>query len=128
MPTPAATRPGGAILEPLDLARQIVEIIADKKGEDILLLDIQELSILTDYFVIASVNSERQAKAVADEIRQQIKKTSDIRPLYTDNDPATGWILLDYADVIVHLFAPETRAYYDLETLWRDGKIVVRML
>ncbi len=119
---------GGAALDSLELARHIVEVIADKKGEDVLLLDIRDVSILADYFVIGSATSERQAKAIIEGIKQETKKTFDVRPLHVEGESAAGWILVDYGDVVVHLFAPEVRTYYALERLWRDGRIVVRML
>lgn len=115
-------------LDPLELARRIVEVIADKKGEDVLLLDIRDVSILADYFVIGSSTSERQAKAIIEDIKQEMKRTFEVRPLHIEGEPATGWILMDYGGVVVHLFAPDVRAYYDLEGLWRDGRIVVRLL
>jgi len=119
---------GGAALDLLELARHIVEVIADKKGEDVLLLDIREISILADYFVIASTLSKRQAKAVVNAIKQETKQVFDTRPLRVEGELDTGWVLMDYGGVVVHLFAPEVRAYYDLEELWQDGQVVVRML
>lgn len=112
----------------MELARHIVEAIADKKGEDVLLLDIQDVSILADYFIIGSTASERQAKAVVESIKQETKQTFDVRPLRVEGEPASGWILMDYGGVVVHLFTPEVRAYYDLEGLWREGRVIVRML
>ncbi len=105
-----------------------MEVIADKKGEDVLLLDIRDISILADYFVVGSVTSERQAKAIIEGVKQETKQAFDVRPLHVEGESATGWVLMDYGDVVVHLFAPEVRAYYDLEGLWREGRIVVRML
>jgi len=119
---------GGIALDSLELARRIVEVIADKKGEDVLLLDIRDISILADYFVVGSVTSERQAKAIIEGVKQETKQAFDVRPLHVEGESATGWVLMDYGDVVVHLFAPEVRAYYDLEGLWREGRIVVRML
>ena len=116
------------ILDQLELARNIVDLIADKKGEDVLLLDIRDVSILADYFVIGTTTSERQAKAIIDGIKQGMKQAFDVRPLRIEGESATGWVLMDYGGVVVHLFAPETRAYYDLEELWRAGRVVVRML
>ncbi len=114
--------------EELELARHIVDVIADQKGENVLLLDIREVSLVADYFVIGSVNSTRQAKAVIDEVKLDTKQALDVKPLHVEGDAASGWVLMDYGSVIVHLFTPEMRAYYDLEGLWRDGRIVVRML
>jgi ribosome-associated protein len=119
---------GGLALDQLELARRIVEVVADKQGEDVLLLDIREVSILADYFVIGSATSERQAKAIVEGIKQEAKQDFDARPLHVDGEAATGWILMDYGGVVVHLFTPDVRAYYDLEGLWRAGRVVVRML
>lgn len=112
----------------MELARRIVEVVADKKGENVLLLDIHDISILADYFVIGSATSERQAKAIVEGIQQETKKAFDVKPLHVEGEAASGWVLMDYGDVIVHLFTPQVRAYYDLEGLWRDGRVVVRML
>ena len=105
-----------------------MEVIADKKGEDVLLLDIQEVSYVADYFVIGSTTSERQAKAIIGGIKDEVKQTFDVRPPHIEGEPSSGWVLMDYGDVIVHLFTEEMRAYYNLEELWKDGRIVVRML
>ena len=115
-------------LDSLELARHIVEVIADKKGEDVILLDIRAVSILADYFVIGSTTSERQAKAIIEGIKQETKQAFDVRPLHVEGEPATGWVLMDYGGVVVHVFTPETRAYYDLKGVWRAGRVVVRML
>ena len=93
-----------------------------------MLLDIRDVSILADYFVIGSTTSERQAKAIVDAVKQETKQTFDARPLRVEGEPATGWVLMDYGDVVIHLFTPETRSYYNLEELWQEGRIVVRML
>jgi ribosome-associated protein len=115
-------------LNSLELARRIVDIIADQKGENVLLLDIRDISILADYFVIASTTSDRQAKAILDDIREKVKQDTDARLLHIEGEPGTGWVLMDYGDVVVHLFSEEMRKYYDLEGLWREGRVVVRML
>lgn len=102
--------------------------IEDKKGEDILLLDIRSISILADYFVICSATTERQAKAIADGITQETKRSFQVNPLHVEGEPSNGWVLIDYGDVVVHLFDPRTRAYYNLEGLWREGRTLVRIL
>lgn len=112
----------------MEFARSIIDVIADRKGEDILLLDIGDVSILADYFVIASALSERQSKALMNAIRQEAKETYDRKPLRVEGEPGSGWVLMDYGGVVVHLFAPEARAYYDLEGFWDDARVVVRML
>ena len=93
-----------------------------------LLLDIRDISILADYFVIGNTTSERQARAIIEDIKQERKHAFDVRPLNIEGEAATGWVLMDYGGVVVHLFTPEMRAYYDLEELWRAGRVVVRML
>ncbi|MFL7793833.1 MAG: ribosome silencing factor [Anaerolineae bacterium] len=115
-------------MDALELARYIVDIIADQKGENILLLDIQGLSILADYFVIANTTSDRQAKAILDDIRTRVKQDTDARLLHIEGEATTGWVLVDYGDVVVHLFSQEMREYYNLEELWKEGRVVVRML
>ncbi len=108
------------------MARQVAEIISDKKGEDIVLLDTGKVSTLCDYFVIATVESERQAKAVVDEIEKQMKVHRKL-PLTVDGELNSGWVLLDYGSVIVHIFNPGTRDFYDLEELWNNAPVIVRM-
>lgn len=113
-------------LEAKTLARQIVDWLADKQAENIILLDVHEVSILADYFVLCSGTSTRQLDALMEEVRQQAK-AAGARLLHLEGEPDTGWILLDYGDVVVHIFSPELRAYYRLEELWQDSNVLVRM-
>ncbi len=108
------------------MARLIVDLVSDKKGADILLLDTRAVSIIADYFVIATGESERQIKAIADEIQKHLKKHT-VLPLGVEGTPASGWVLLDYNSVIVHLFSPALRDYYRLEKLWERAPVVVRI-
>jgi ribosome-associated protein len=117
---------GGHILEPDELARMILDLISDKKGVDILLMDTRAVSSIADYFVIATGESERQLKAMSDEIQKQMKKHK-ILPLGVEGKPDTGWILLDYGSVIVHLFSAALRDFYQLEQVWAKAPVVVRM-
>jgi ribosome-associated protein len=110
-----------------ELARGIVELIADKKGSDIVLLDIRRVSLLADYFVICSGASERQVKAIVDEILEKVKKEAGIVPLNVEGVSSSGWVLVDYGSVIVHVFAPSLREYYSLEKLWSEATMVVRV-
>ena len=96
-------------------------------GEDILLLDISGLSLFADFFVICSGKSERQLKALVESVREAAKKDLGILPHHVEGEAFSGWVLLDYVDVIVHIFDPELRAYYDLEGLWQEGKVLLRM-
>lgn len=103
-----------------------MEMISDKKGEDILMLDTRVVSSIADYFVIATATNERQLKAISDDIQKQLKKHR-VLPLGVEGKPETGWMLLDYNGVIVHLFSPGMRDYYNLEALWEHAPVVVRM-
>jgi ribosome-associated protein len=102
--------------------------MVDRQAEDVVLLDIQQVSILADYFVIGTVTSERQARAVVDGVRQDLKQSFDVRPTHVEGEPEGGWILMDYGSVVIHLFSAETRRYYDLEGFWRNARVVLRML
>ncbi|MDY7041139.1 MAG: ribosome silencing factor [Chloroflexota bacterium] len=109
------------------MARKAVDIIADKKGADILLLDITPISLLADYFILASGDSSRQIKAIVDEIKFKAKTELRAIPLHTDGEPNSGWVVLDYGGVIIHIFSPEVRAYYRLEDMWDDARVIVKM-
>ncbi len=117
---------GGPKLQPIELARKIVNAIADKKGSDIVLLDLRSISPLADYFVICSGESERQVKAIVNDVTEKTKKEG-VRPLHIEGDSSSGWLLVDYGGVIVHIFSPVMRDYYQLEKLWGDAAVVVRM-
>jgi len=104
-----------------------VNIIADKKGEDVLLLDIQGLASFADYFVICSGTSDRQLQALMKGVREGVKEALGVPPLHVEGESSSGWVLLDYGTVVVHIFTPALRAFYDLEGLWREGRVVVRV-
>jgi len=93
----------------------------DKKAEDIAILDVRELSSVTDYFVIATGTSEPHLRAVVDEITTRLREDHDLRPRAVDGTLQTAWIVLDYFDVIVHVMRHDVRERYDLETLWGDA-------
>ncbi|MBI2845234.1 MAG: ribosome silencing factor [Chloroflexi bacterium] len=113
-------------MEPGDLAREAMEVIYDKKGWDIVILDLRPLSSFTDYFVIGSAANARQIKALSDELLEKLEKKKE-KPLNMEGGPESGWVLLDYGGVIVHLFTPPVREYYQLERLWHEAPLVVRM-
>jgi len=108
------------------LARKIVDLLAEKQATDILLLDIRELASFADYFVIASANSERQLGAILDTLDNELKPLN-ARRMKRQGEAQSGWILLDLGDIILHLFQPQERAYYNLEGLWHMAKPVVRI-
>lgn len=97
------------------------------KGEDILLLDISELDTFADYFVFCSGNTDRQLDDLMENITRSVKQSFSQTPFSKEGSGETEWLLLDYADVIVHLFSHEKRAYYDLEGLWDKGKVLLRI-
>jgi ribosome-associated protein len=113
-------------LEAEELGRAIVDLVIGKLGEDVLLLDIRPVSAIADYFVICSGASERQLKAISDAVRTGLQELG-IRLLHVEGTSASGWILMDYGMVIVHVLSPPTRRYYNLEQLWKDAKTVVRI-
>ncbi|MGD2058293.1 MAG: ribosome silencing factor [Anaerolineales bacterium] len=115
------------IPEALEIAHTLVETLDEKKGEDILLLDLIGVCSFADYFVFCSGTSERMLRALADEVQRATKKRYGMKARNVEGEPEAGWILMDYGDVILHLFAPETRDYYQLEDLWRDGNVLLRM-
>ncbi len=100
----------------IDAAR----LIHDLHGEEIILLDVRNLSDIADYVLIASGTSDRQMRSVADDV-EDLAKERNMERFGVDRDDATTWIVLDFIDVIVHLFDPNTRAHYDLEMLWGDA-------
>lgn len=114
-------------LEGLELTHLLVDALQEKKGVDILVLDLHSQAIFADYFVICSGDSEPQLRALMQAAQYEAKKGGDRMPKGVEGTPADGWILIDFGDVVVHLFAMEKRAYYDLESLWHKGRVVVRM-
>jgi ribosome-associated protein len=103
------------------LAKKIAEFALSKKANDVLLLDVRRLTSTADFFVICSADSDTQVRAIADAVE---KGTGDIgMPVWhTEGFHASTWVILDYVDVVVHVFHRETRSYYNLERLWGDAK------
>lgn len=104
----------------LDTVKKIVKALDDKKANDIQVIKIDELTIVADYFVIATANSNTHVKALADEVEYQLEEAG-IKADHIEGR-ATGWVLLEYSGVVVHLFLEESRNYYNLERLWEDAK------
>jgi ribosome-associated protein len=117
----------GAHLQAEQLAHRITDILSEKQAEDILLLDISKVSSFADYFVIASAGSDRQIDAILQTIDEDLRKAEKVRPRGSEGTSKTGWVLLDYGDVIVHIFGAEERSRYDLESLWASAIPVVRI-
>ena len=97
------------------------ELADNKKAEDIVILDVRELSSVTDYFVIASGTSEPHLRAIVDEITDRLREDCRLRPRAIDGTLRAAWVVLDYFDVIVHVMRQDVRERYDLETLWGDA-------
>lgn len=95
---------------------------ADKKAFDIRVLDVGDLIGVTDFFVLISAGNERQLGTVVDEIHQQLKQRHGLAPRRREGARDTGWMLIDYGDIVVHVFTSEQREYYDLERLWSDAE------
>ena len=112
------------LLDPAQLAKAAVDIASDKKASDITLLDIREVAAFADYFVICSANNPRQIQAIADAIDEELGKQG-AKVLHREGVAETGWVLLDFGDVIVHIFGVREREYYRLERLWNEAKTVV---
>jgi ribosome-associated protein len=111
---------------PLDLARRIVELAEDKKAADIVLLDLTGLTTVADHFVICSGGSERQLGAIADGVVEGLR-AEGTRPIGREGLPASHWVLLDFGSVIVHVFTPPERDFYQLEKHWAEAKTILRV-
>jgi ribosome-associated protein len=103
------------------LADRIARVAADRKATDIRVLDLRGIVAYTDFFVVCSGNTERQAKAIHDAIHYQLKHDDGLLPSRTEGEREARWILLDYLDCVVHIFTPEARQYYRLEQLWGEA-------
>ena len=103
--------------ESSEIARRIVELLSDRQAEDIVLLDIHEIASFADYFVIATALNQRHVGALIDAMEKDLANEG-IKALHREGESSSGWVLVDYGGVIVHIFSPEDRAFYDLEGLW----------
>ena len=110
----------------LELAHTIVNALEDKKGEDIILLDLEKISQFTSYFVICSGTSDRMLDALAEGAVEKVREKYAIKGS-SQGQAASGWVVVDFGSVIVHCFAPETREFYKLEELGHEGKVLLRL-
>ena len=104
-------------------ARRAARAALDKKAVDLTVLDVQGVSTVTDYFLVCSGRSAPHVKTIAEAIREGLKEDG-VRPLHAEGQAESGWVLLDYGDVLMHVFLADTRAYYALERLWGDAPSV----
>ena len=109
--------------DPAVLVKEIAKVLDEKKAMDIVAIKTEEVTIVSDYFVIASGTSNTHVKALADDVEYEIKQRLGIDPEHIEGR-ATGWILIDYGTVIVHVFQHEDRNYYNLERLWADASVI----
>lgn len=106
-----------------EMAKIVCEALADKKGEDIRAIDISQISVLADYFIIANGSSESQVRALVDNVEEQLEKAG-VQAKQREGVGLGSWVLLDFGDVIVHVFDRENRLFYNLERIWSDGKSI----
>ena len=103
-----------------EIAVTAARAAAAKQAADVTILDVHDLIVITDYFVIASGETDRQVKTILEEVERAVRDLGE-KPVRREGDADSRWVLLDYLDVVVHVFAQEEREYYDLERLWRDA-------
>ena len=117
---------GVRILDSTHLARRVVDLADEKQATDIVLLDLRQVSMLADYFVICTAGSQRQIDAIIDHVLTEAKKEGRLA-LHVEGEPSSGWILLDFGDVVLHVFAVEQREYYRLEDVWQKAAVVLKL-
>ena len=106
---------------PLELARVAALAADSKKASDVVLLDLSPVTDVCDYFLVCSGDNARQVDAIVDEVREKVSANCGVSPLSCEGREGLSWVLLDYGSVVVHVFRPETRDYYRLESLWADA-------
>ncbi len=122
-----STKTGEArVLEGIEIARKAVDAAGDLQASDIVLLDTSKVCSFADYFVICNGESERQIKAIYEEVEHIIKKEG-VLPIHHEGTVDSGWLLLDYGDVIVHIFSTAEREFYQLDRLWGQADLVLRI-
>ncbi len=103
-----------------------MDAIVERLGSHIVMLDMQDVSLLADFFILCNAESLPQFRAILDEVLEQTKAVGG-RCLHLEGEPESGWVLLDFGSVVLHVFDPEIRAYYNLEELWKKARLVVRI-
>lgn len=101
--------------------------MGDKQASDLVILDLRPVTTMTDLFVIGTADSARQLRAVAEEVENRLREEGGIKPIAREGEPESGWLLIDYGVLMIHVFDQERRAFYDLETLWGEAPLVARM-
>ena len=111
----------------LELAHLLTDAVSDKKASDIIILDLLGRSVLTDYFLLCTAENRRQLQAIATAVLETAKQDANVVAMGREGNAESGWILIDFGDLIVHIFSPEQRLYYRLEELWHESHVVLRM-
>ena len=111
------------MIDTKEMLKIAVKAMEEKKGEQIKVLDISKVSVMADYFAIVSCNNQNHVQAVSAEIQDQLTKEG-IEPKNVEGFRNSNWILLDYVDLVIHIFNKEDRLFYDLEHIWTDGKVI----
>lgn len=106
-----------------EMTHLAVAALEDKKASDVKIIDIEHISTLADYFIIASGTNRNQVQAMADSVEEALSKAG-YEPKQIEGYQNANWILMDYGDIVLHLFDEENRLFYDLERIWRDGKLI----
>lgn len=106
-----------------EMARIAVRALEDKKGEEVRIIDISNVSVIADYFIIANGSNVNQVKALADNVQEELYKAG-VEAKQIEGYNSASWILMDFSDIIVHVFSQEDRLFYDLERIWRDGQLI----
>lgn len=109
------------------MARLIFDAMGDKQAGDLVILDLRPVSLITQYFVIGTAESPRQLRAVVDSVSDRARLEAGVKPVMTDGAYDSGWVIVDYGDVMAHVFDAERRAFYRLESLWDEAPLVARM-
>lgn len=107
-----------------EMAKKAIEALEEKKAEDIRVIDISEVSVIADYFIIANGNNRNQIQALSDAVEEKLGRSGYLMKQKEEYDSA-NWVLLDFGDIIIHIFDRDNRLFYDLERIWRDGKVIL---
>ena len=110
-------------METKEQVKLVYQALSEKKAEDIRVIEIGDISVIADYFVIANGTNPNQVSALVDSVEQELAKI-DVLPKRIEGIGNSSWVLMDYGDIIVHIFSKEDRLFYDLERIWRDGKVI----
>ena len=114
----------GQVLDPDGLAKRCADLMLDKKAGEVVIMDLRGLTSVTDYFVMGTGESDVQVKAIIDHLNETLR-LEHVKPIHIEGYDQLSWVLVDYVDVVAHVFLPEARDYYHLERLWADAKISV---